>query len=212
MTCQSRSGRVQALLFDLGGVLIDIDFRRVTARWAAHAGIDEAALPPDLRGRLTQDPLYAAYECGRIGTGAFFDHLRRLLGLPLTDAQLLDGWNAVLVGERAGIRDILADAASRHPLFLFSNTNAAHHAIWTDAYAEMLAPFTHQFVSHTLGLRKPDAPAFLAVARALGLPPESILFFDDTPENVHGAAAIGMPARLVRGSGDIAAALDDLAA
>lgn len=205
-----RLNRVRALLFDLGGVLIDIDFRRVTARWAAHAGVDEEALPADLRDRLIDDPIYAAYECGRLGTQAFFRHLRKLLELPLDDAQLLDGWNAVLVAERSGIRPLLLNAARHRPLYLFSNTNAAHHAVWANDYAAMLAPFTRQFVSHVLGLRKPDTPAFHAVAETLGLAPEEILFFDDTPDNVRGAIEAGMPARLVHGNQDIADALAEL--
>ena len=213
MIASARSVRlphIRALLFDLGGVLIDIDFGRVTARWATHAGVNEDAMPADLRDWLIDDPIYAAYECGRIGTQAFFQHLRKLLELPLDDAQLLDGWNAVLVGERSGVRPLLLNAARHRPLYLFSNTNAAHHAVWANDYATMLAPFTRQFVSHELGLRKPDTPAFHAVAETLGLAPAEILFFDDTPENVRGANAAGMPARRVRGNQDIAAALAEL--
>src|SRR6267142_602072 len=63
-----KPGAADALLFDLGGVIIDIDFNRVFARWAASAGCDPALL----RERFTQDEPYRRHEIGAIGIEDYF--------------------------------------------------------------------------------------------------------------------------------------------
>ena len=66
------------------------------------------------------------------------------------------------------------------------------------------------FVSSEIGVRKPEPAAFAAIAAAIDLPLERILFFDDTLANVEGALAVGMPAVHVRSLDDIAKAIDGL--
>jgi putative hydrolase of the HAD superfamily len=63
------------------------------------------------------------------------------------------------------------------------------------------------FVSNELGKRKPAPEAFHAVAQAMDVPPERIVFFDDTLANVEGALAVGMHAVHVRTVADVADAL-----
>jgi len=119
------------------------------------------------------------------------------------DAELAAGWNALFVGEIAETTRLVAQAAARMPVHLFSNTNAVHEAAWSRDYAQALRPFRRRFVSHEMGLRKPDRAAFEHVAREIGLPLGAILFFDDTESNVLGARAAGMPAVHVRSPQDV---------
>lgn len=191
--------RVEVLLFDLGGVLIDIDGQRVFAHWARCAGVDAATL----RSRFAMDEAYHQFERGELDAAAYFATLRIRLGIDIPDADFLAGWNAMLVGEKSGIRAVLARAAAQHPLYLFSNTNSVHHAVWGADYATMLSPFARLFVSSEIGRRKPEPAAFHYVAEAIGRPPENILFFDDSAENVDGARAVGMPAVHVSRTQDI---------
>jgi HAD superfamily hydrolase (TIGR01509 family) len=97
--------------------------------------------------------------------------------------------------------------AARMPQYLFSNTNAMHHERWSQRYAGELAPLRAHFVSHRMGLRKPDPAAFAHVAREIVVPPAQILFFDDTAANVEGARAAGLQAVHVRSPEDVAQAL-----
>ncbi len=197
---------VDALLFDLGGVVIDVDFARVTARWAEHAGCD----PERLRRRFTLDEAYSRHERGEIGANAYFASLRQSLAIDIGDEQFRDGWNALFGGVIPGIEPLLADAGARLPIYAFSNSNPAHEEFWSVAYAGTLSRFRRIFVSSTIGHRKPDKAAFLHVAQAIATPPERILFFDDSTENVAGARAIGLQAVLVNSSADVAAALSVL--
>lgn len=201
-----RAVPVEALLFDLGGVLIEIDFGRAFAHWARCAGVD----PDTLRGRFRTDDFYVQHEIGRIDAAAYFASLRGTLGVDLADTDFEEGWGAILVREVPGIRALLEEAARQRPLYLFSNTNVSHHRLWASRHAELLAPFRRIFVSSELGKRKPTPEAFHAVAQAIDVPPERILFFDDALDNVNGALAVGMQAIHVQSIADIERAIERL--
>jgi FMN phosphatase YigB (HAD superfamily) len=199
-------GSADALLFDLGGVVIDIDFNRALARWAEHAGCE----PGDLVTRFVRDDVYKGHERGEIDDAAFFAGLRRSLRIDVPDQALLEGWNAIFVGEMAGIAPLLARAGQRLPLYAFSNTNPAHAAHVSQHFAEILGHFREILLSSTIRLRKPDAEAYDHVVKAIGRPAERIVFFDDLMENVEGARARGLTAVHVTSIGDVADALDAL--
>jgi len=197
------SPKIEALLFDLGGVVIDIDFERVWNSWAR----DAACEVDGLRRSIGRDATYLRYECGQIPIEAYFSHLRAAMNVTLSDAQLLTGWNEIFIGEMPGIADLLRDLESRVPLYAFSNTNRAHEEVWSVRFAEVLTPFRKVFVSSSLGLRKPDRASFDHVVAEMGVPASSILFFDDTLENIEGARAAGLHAVQTSSTSDIAAAL-----
>ena len=195
---------VDVLLFDLGRVVLDISFDSVMANWAGHAG----CAPADLARRFVVNDSFKHHEIGRIDDAAFFAGLRQSLGL--TDAQFLEGWNAIFTGEMPGIAPLLAGAAQCLPLYAFSNTNPAHVAHFSQAYAGVLSHFREIFLSSSIGLRKPDAEAYDHVVRAIGVPASRILFFDDSAANIEGARARGLCAIHVTSRDDVARALTAL--
>jgi HAD superfamily hydrolase (TIGR01509 family) len=179
-----------ALLFDLGGVVVDIDFDRMFARWAQYAGEPADAI----RARFSFDEPYARHERGEIGASEYFASLRSSLGLDLSDAQFTDGWTAIYVGEVPGVAPLLRSLKERIPLYAFTNSNPTHMRFWASAYAEILGNFRRVFVSSEMRLRKPEPEAFALIATTIGVPLDRILFFDDTAANVQAAMAVGMPA------------------
>jgi glucose-1-phosphatase len=199
-------GAADALLFDLGRVVLDIDFNRTLTCWAGHAGCE----PSDIVERFVRDEAYRHHEIGKISDEAYFDSLRASLGIGISDAQFLEGWNAIFAGEMSGIAPLLARAAGRLPLYAFSNTNAPHVEHFSKAYADLLGYFREVYLSSAIGLRKPDAAAYDHVVNAIGVPASRIVFFDDLAENIEGARARGLVAVHVRSSADVAAALDAL--
>jgi FMN phosphatase YigB (HAD superfamily) len=200
---QLSPGTADALLFDLGRVVIDIDFNKALACWAGHAG----CAPADLVGRFARDDIYQRHETGSVSDAEFFAGLRTSLGIDLTDAQFLQGWNAIFAGEMPGIGSLLTRAGARVPLYAFSNTNSAHVEHFSQAYADVLGHFREIFLSSAIGLRKPDAAAYDHVVRAIGAPAERIVFFDDLAENIDGARARGLTAVHVTSPDDVAHAL-----
>jgi putative hydrolase of the HAD superfamily len=196
-------GDADALLFDLGRVVINIDFTKALACWAGHAG----CAPSDIAARFAADEIYFDHERGRVTDEEFFDNLRRLLGIAITDEQFLEGWNSIFAGEMDGIVPLLKRASQQLPLYAFSNTNRAHIEYFSAAFADLMGHFRELYLSSTIGLRKPDAAAYDHVVRAIGVPASRIVFFDDLAENVEAARARGLKAVHVRSSGDIADAL-----
>ena len=206
MTSQLSPHSVDVLLFDIGRVVLDISFDRVMATWAGHAG----RVPADLASRFVVDDSFKHHEIGRIDDATFFANLRRSLGIDITDAQFLEGWNAIFTGEMPGISALLERAAKRMPLYAFSNTNPAHVDYFTVAHADLLRHFRTIFLSSAIGLRKPDAEAYDHVVKAIGVPASRILFFDDTAANIEGARARGLQAIHVTSTDDVARALTAL--
>jgi glucose-1-phosphatase len=196
-------GSADALLFDLGRVVLDIDFGKAITCWAGHAGCE----PEDIVKRFVRAEAYRHHEVGKISDAAYFETLRAALGIKLSDAQFLEGWNAIFAGEMPGIAPLLARAAKSLPLYVFSNTNNAHVEYFSVKYAGLLGHFREMFLSSTIGLRKPDAAAYDHVVNAIGVPASRILFFDDLAENVEGARARGLTAVQVTSSDDVARAL-----
>ncbi len=204
MTAPSLSpGSADALLFDIGRVVLDIDFGRVMQIWAGHAGCE----PADLTARFVVNDSFRHHETGRIDDAAFFQALRQSLGIGISDAQFLEGWNAIFAGEMPGVAPLLSRAATRMPLYAFSNTNPAHVVHFTKTYADVLGHFREIYLSSSIGLRKPAAEAYHHVVSAIGVPASRIVFFDDSADNIAGARAYGLTAVHVKSSDDVASAL-----
>jgi glucose-1-phosphatase len=199
-------GAADALLFDLGRVVLDIDFNKAVACWAGHAG----CTPGEIVARFVREESYRHHEVGEIDDAVYFESLRRSLGIKLSDAQLLEGWNAIFAGEMPGIGPLLARAAERLPLYAFSNTNNAHVEHFSVAYADVLGHFRKIFLSSTIGLRKPDAQAYDHVVKAIGVPASRIVFFDDSADNIEGARSRGLIGVHVTSTDDVARTLAEL--
>jgi FMN phosphatase YigB (HAD superfamily) len=203
MTSSLAPNSADALLFDLGRVVLDIDFGKALACWAGHAG----RAPADLAARFVREDSYRDHEVGKIEDAAYFQSLRDALGIGISDAQFLEGWNAIFAGEMPGIAPLLKRAAARLPLYAFSNTNRPHVEHFSKAYADVLGHFRQVFLSSSIGLRKPDAAAYDHVVKAIGVPAERIVFFDDVAANIEGARARGLVAVHVTSPDDVAETL-----
>jgi glucose-1-phosphatase len=203
MKSQLSPDSADALLFDLGRVVLDIDFGKALACWAGHAG----CAPADLAEGFVREEAHQHHEIGKIEDAAYFESLRTSLGIGISDAQFLEGWNAIFTGEMPGIAPLLKRAAGRLPLYAFSNTNRPHVEYFSQAYADVLSHFREVYLSSTIGLRKPDAAAYDHVVQAIGVPAPRIVFFDDSADNIAGARARGLTAVHVTAPDDVAKAL-----
>ena len=195
--------RVDALVLDFGGVLVEIDFKRAFAAWAAAAGVSAA----ELASRFAFDDAYCAHERGEIEAASYFAALRKTLGIELADAELLAGWNSIFGAPLPGVEEALRSLSRELPLFVFSNTNKAHLAHFQPRYRELLSHVKRTITSCDIGRRKPDPEAFLRMAGLTGLPPPRLAFFDDLEENVAGARQAGLQAWRVSRPGEILDAL-----
>lgn len=194
---------IQALLLDLGGVVIDIDFDRVFAHWAQFSPYPA----DDMRARFRFDGIYPRYERGEVADAEFFAHVRHVLNMDADDEQIRAGWNAVFVRQNADVLQMLTYSAGRLPHYAFTNTSSSHQQAWSHSYPDVVGAFDTIFSSAEMGLRKPELAAFEAVINAIGCEPGAILFFDDMQTNVEGARHAGLQAVQVTHPDDIRNAL-----
>ena len=200
------TSKIKVILFDLGNVLIKIDFSKVISEWVRFSGKDDIQISSD--SILCSEN--GKYERGEISTQQFVSSLKRELKLNISDEKFLQGWNNIFVGETPGIRNVIDRVFSKYPLFVFSNTYISHSKVWRSQYSDLLKYFDKIFTSYELGMRKPEKESFLEVCSDIGVTPENILFFDDTMENVVVAQEMGMSSVQVNSIDDINNHLDQI--
>tara|TARA_A100001037_G_scaffold98615_1_gene90047 strand:- start:56 stop:670 length:615 start_codon:yes stop_codon:yes gene_type:complete len=196
-------GTIDLLLFDLGGVLIDLDFSRMYRAWAAHSRLS----PDAIERRFRMDEAYERHERGELDAQGYFAHLRGLLELEGSDEEVGFGWNQMFVGLIEETVEALKRIGPNVRMCAFTNSNRAHERYWRSEYAGALEVFEHIFVSSTIRARKPEREAFEIITQSTGVRADRTLFFDDTPANVEGALAAGLRAVRVNGPDDVKAAL-----
>ncbi|MGC1174561.1 HAD-IA family hydrolase [Polaromonas sp.] len=198
------TAKVQALLFDLGGVVLDIDFNRAFEHWqpVSRLSLDE------IRAGFRFDAAYQQHERGEIDAAQYFAHLCNSLQLQEGHVRIAEGWNAIFLGEISETLAMIRSARSHLPCYAFTNSNTAHQTAWSVMFPAVVQAFDRIFVSSDMGCRKPERQAFEHIAREIRVDPQAILFFDDLAENVAGAQAAGLQAVHVRGPADVRAALE----
>lgn len=170
MTAALTKDSADALLFDLGRVVIDFDLRRTLKAWAVDTGGD----PQAMMAALAKNDTFHRYETGHVTDAEFFEAVRSELRLDLTHDDLLAGWNEIFIGEMPGIAPLLQRAGERLPLYALSNTNAAHVAHFSEHFAELLGYFRELFLSSRLGMRKPDGQIYDFVVAKSALRPSAL--------------------------------------
>ena len=191
---------IKNIIFDLGGVILNLDNRR-TEEAFINLGVK------DIRqyfGHGHAAAFFKDYEVGRITDREFIDAIRGLTGAAVPDQAIIDAWNALLLDfppERIGL---LQELGKTHRIFLFSNTNALHLAalrrIYADAFGKGMLDdhFEKTYYSHLLGMRKPDRGSYEHILRENGLKGSETLFVDDAIVNVEGAELAGLKGLYLR--------------
>ena len=192
------------LLFDLGGVLIEL------------SGVDR--MLELTRHILTVDELWQRwlasegvrqFETGRAGADEFGAAMLAEFGLEISAAQFLQEFTAWPQGVFPGSFELLEALGRSYRLACLTNTNVLHWARVSDEMG-LLRYFHASFASHLIGLLKPDAEIFHYVVEQLGCPPERILFLDDNRLNVESARSVGMAAHRAVGLTGVIAQLTAL--
>lgn len=186
--------QIKNIIFDLGGVLLNIDYQRTR-----QAFIDMGVTDFDHYYQQSHsNVLFSKLETGEIEPTEFYEQLRQTTGLPLTDQMIQDAWNAMLLDFRSESIKWLAGLKSQYRLFLFSNTNAIHLAAFRNIHFRQFGHhgfddhFEKAWYSHEFGLRKPHVASYQALLQKHALAANETLFVDDTLSNIEGAAKAGM--------------------
>lgn len=191
------------LLFDFGGVLVNLDKSRCIEAFR-RIGFD---IRPYL-GTFRQAGPFEMLERGTVSVPEFCDRLRALTpGFTASDECITAAWESYLTDVPAERLEMLLKIRRHYPVSLLSNTNAIHWRMAEEKFFRYRGLtvrdfFDHTFLSYELGEEKPAPAVFRAVAEKLGVPPGDILFLDDAEENCAGARRCGLQSLLApAGSG-----------
>lgn len=185
---------IKNIIFDLGGVLLDIDTGKTNKAF-------EKLGVPDFKSNYSlhkASPLFDNLEKGKVSEPEFYDGIRRLSNLPLPDQDIRAAWNALILNFRMESLQHLDTLKSRYSLYLLSNTNSIHHAAFHQSFNEQTGGknfddhFTKAYYSHQLGMRKPDTEIYDLLLSDAGIMAKETIFIDDLLKNIEAAAALGI--------------------
>lgn len=185
---------IKNIILDYGNVIFMIDFERSRQAFIS-LGIKNV---DEFFAHSGQDPLFDALDKGKITAADFRNGIRERSGKPdLTDAQIDDAWNSLLIGVPAGKHETISYLNTKYRSFLLSNNNEIHyrycmqHIQDTYQVADNSGFFEKTFYSHLMGMRKPDAEIFEQVIKETGINPAETLFIDDSPQHLATAHSLG---------------------
>lgn len=184
---------IRNIIFDLGGVLLNIDPKKTIDAFGK-LGMEQ--LVGD-KGLSYDHEIFYLMEQGKITPEEFRIGVRRLLPKEVSDDEIDTAWTAMLLDFPAIRVELLKNLRNDFKIYLFSNTNAIHvekfHSIFRKQHEfEVSTLFDKDFYSNEIGYRKPSPESFNKIIRLSGINPEESLFIDDSFQNVESAIASGL--------------------
>jgi len=195
---------VDAIIFDLGGVLIEVDYNR-TIKAFEKLGILNAK---ELYSQKTQTELFNKIECGEITPHFFLNELLKHCPVKTTQSEVKEAWNAIIGPYDKRIIVLLKELKKTHKLFVLSNTNSIHiekaNREWSKITEKPISEFFNKvYLSHKIGDRKPNQSIFLNVCNEQGLKPQKMLFIDDSIQHIKSAKLIGLKTHHLKSMEDL---------
>jgi putative hydrolase of the HAD superfamily len=184
---------VKNIIFDLGGVLLDIDFQKSIDAFKK-LGIENFE---DMFSQFKADELFEKLEIGELTEADFYSAIKKRTRLPVTDNEIEVAWNALLLHFRIESLQHLEGLSHKYRLYLLSNTNSIHLKRFKKLFTEETGKsifddyFIKAWYSNEVGLRKPGARIFEFVLQEENLAAEETLFIDDTFINIETAYKMG---------------------
>ncbi|WP_010243162.1 HAD family hydrolase [Acetivibrio cellulolyticus] len=196
--------KFEYILFDLGGVLIELTLQDKMLDWMEHKiSLDE------FNKMWLLSKSVRAFESGLINSSEFARSIIEEFNLPVDEQEFISEFVNFTKGFFDGMEDLLKKLSKEYTLACLSNTNELHWDKLCKQY-DMDGLITHNFLSYKTGINKPDKEAFLNVVKVLDTQASRILFFDDNSINVEAAQKVGMTAYRVCGYEDIISVLKEL--
>lgn len=187
--------KYKAVIFDLGGVIINIDYAATIEAFETLGHGDFQTV----YSQAQQSGLFDELETGKISGQRFVNELLPHLKVGTSPNKVVAAWNAMIGTVPKERIELLQKVREKYPIYLLSNTNELHlHAVlrsWNAACNQpMSAFFDGIYLSHEIGMRKPNAEIFEFVCRKNDLNPAETLFIDDSIQHIKGARLAGLHA------------------
>lgn len=181
---------IKAIIFDLGGVILNLDQEK-TFRSFARLGLD-------LETVNSSCPVFTDFETGKVSPALFRETLKKNAKTFISDEAIDAAWNAMLLDIPEERFAILNELKNDYKLYLLSNTNIIHIESFNQymekehSNTDWLMCFDDVYYSYNIGLRKPDVACYEHVLKQIGLTASECVFIDDSAANLRGAEAAGL--------------------
>lgn len=188
------TSEIKNIIFDLGGVIINLS---VQETYQAFSRLSNISLS-EMKILVHSNSFFREYEKGHISDDQFRNELRSFLKVQVSDKELDDAWNAMLLDIPVQRIRLLEKLKSEFNLFLLSNTNNIHLQCFNAQVRQVtgqqsLDIYFHQaYYSHLVKMAKPDIEIYQHVIENNKLVPHQTLFLDDNIENLEGAKKAGI--------------------
>ena len=188
--------KIKNLMFDLGGVLLNIDYNK-TSEAFKNLGVSHF---DELYSQTTANHLFEDLETGKITEEDFYKAMQVHCHAGTTTQQIAAAWNAMLLNFRISSLEHLKNLKEKYTIYLLSNTNSIHLTAFNAILksetgdANLDDYFTTAYYSHKILRRKPYPATYQFVLSDAGLIAEETMFIDDSIANVEGASQAGLQA------------------
>lgn len=190
MPAREPAPAIEAVIFDLGQVLIEVQPNRAFLEVARRTSLPAQAVGERLARNMA---LFEAFEIGAYAPDEFHRRMTAALDVVLGYSEFEAVWNSVFAGEieTTAVLARQLQAEARVAVAALSNTNAIHVEHMRRTWP-LFSELNNVFLSNEIGKRKPQPEAFRHVLDALGVKPDRSVFIDDLEENVAAARTLGM--------------------
>lgn len=182
---------ISTIIFDLGGVLVDLSVEKTINAFAGLSGWAEHQVAEVYQTHSE----FFAFERGEISDTEFRNVLRRIFKTEASDQELDKSWNAMLIGLPAKKLEMVAKLKQQFQVVVLSNTNNIHLQCINKNFlgGETLnTHFNRCYFSHEVGMRKPEPRIYKHVLQHQNIISGSVVFLDDNVENLQAAQTLGI--------------------
>jgi putative hydrolase of the HAD superfamily len=191
--------QIKNIIFDLGGVLIDLDYDKTSVEFKK-LGVKDF---DNLYTQFNANELFEGIETGKISDEDFYSTMSKYCSIGTTHQQIEAAWNAMLLDFRVETLATLKQLRERYKLILLSNTNNIHIEAFKKIFtADTGLPsldvfFDKSYYSHLIQKRKPYENTYEFVLQDAGIKAEETLFIEDSIQNIEGAKKVGIQTHLL---------------
>ena len=180
--------RISALLFDLGGVIVDLDYNKTIEAFEA-IGLEDAE---HLYNQFNQSKIFDEFEIGSISGNEFISLLQEKIPQKVSQSKIKEAWNAMILGFEKSKLEQIKRYSEKIPCYLLSNTNEIHleyiqTLLQQVPFKNLELLFKKCYYSHIIGKRKPHRETFEWVLNDMGYSSGEVLFIEDSPQHIRGA-------------------------
>jgi len=182
--------KITTIILDLGGVILNLN-QNLTIEQFKSLGVSSLNLHAN-------HTVFAEFEIGKISSKEFVNTIRASTAKPITDAEIINAWNAMLLDLPQKRIEYIKKLREKYTVLLLSNTNSIH----IDAFNKYFETtfnnlnwydlFDKVYYSYEIGMRKPNTDIYSYVLNQHQLQPKQTLFVDDNEQNLLGASQVGI--------------------